>query len=214
MMKYLYLFAFFIFLAFMTHGQVKIQKTNDGRGVRFLGTLVHYNAQGAIISENEFAKLVNSDNYVLETRGGGGDTLCFFLRSKDSSEYIGKKVPAIEFKDVNGETFVAGRKGRQTILTFWGDKCEPCIGLIDALDSLAVQYKKADFIALATYGDTRKFADLHPWKFVRVPLEYKSEYRPYFPEPTLVFIDQKGILKHIYWDRDIKKVIQFLNGTH
>ncbi len=207
----IFLFLFLILSGIYTHAQGKLEMTEDGK-VRVSGKLVYYNDLGEIIETGVYSEMVNSQQYVVSFRQGGGDTLHCLLRAKDPARYIGTKVLPQTFQDVNGDFIVAGRENYTTVLAFWGDRCPPCIALIDVLDSLAVNYKNVDFIALATYGDVKQFYARHPWKNVRVPLEYKGEFDPYFPAPCVAIIDCQGILRQMYWQNNPEEVIKFLKS--
>lgn len=205
-----FLFFFFILLGFYAQSQAKVEIIE--KDMRVSGTFIYYDDSGKIITHKEHTKMVNSQQYILSFQKGGGDTLNCLLRAKDPARYIGKKIAPRTFQDVNGKAFNTGRKRHVTVLVFWGDRCASCINLIDGLDSLAMDYKRVDFIALATYGDVKQFAARHPWKNIRVPLEYKGEFNPYFPEPCVAIIDRHGVLRQMYWENNLEEVTKFLRA--
>lgn len=166
-----------------------------------------------MISGEKYNELVNSQKYVVGMERRGGDILFFRMTPKDPACYVGKQIPPMEFQDIRGKSFIAGKKNRITVLAFWGDRCPPCITLIDRLDSLASHNKRVSFVAVPTYGDTEKFFARHPWKNVYVPINYKGNYFKYFPEPVLAIIDRHGVLREMYWNYAFDKVMRFLEDN-
>ena len=120
----------------------------------------------------------------------------------------------MSFKTIDGDSLVVGKSHKLIILTFWNDKCLPCIEMIDTMDSLAICYKNVDFIAFPLFDGVENFLRKHSWKYVRVPIEYNGEYSKYFPAATLVFLDQNNKLKKILWETSINEIVDFLKDSN
>lgn len=103
-----------------------------------------------MISREKYNELVNSQKYVVGMDWGGGDTL-FSYDTQRSCLLCRETNSADEISGYQRKSFIAGKKNRITVLAFWGDRCPPCITLIDRLDSLASDNKRVSFVAVPTY---------------------------------------------------------------
>ncbi|MCX6286715.1 MAG: TlpA disulfide reductase family protein [Bacteroidetes bacterium] len=96
---------------------------------------------------------------------------------QDQHPILNKKIPAVEIKDINGNSFNTRNLenyGKPFIIIFWATWCQPCI---KPLDTIAKYYndwfKETGFRLYAVSVDNEKSFDLvksiskaHAWKFI------------------------------------------------
>ena len=127
------------------------------------------------------------------------DLMTKFLKSRASSEFIGKKAPSFSMTDINGKTISSeSLLGKVVVLNFWFVTCQPCIEEIPDLNEVYKKYKNNPDVVFAsiTFNEKEKVS-----KFLKKhPLDYPviSDARNICNEfsvnsyPTNMVIDKEG----------------------
>lgn len=126
-----------------------------------------------------------------------------YLDRKRSS-FIGKKVPSLDVKGVDGKTYnPAKMKGKIVLLNFWFAACKPCITEIASLNELQRKFKKDNFEVLSVSTDAQSIAKQLA---VRKNMDYTvaangkavAERLKVVTFPTSFLIDKQGVIREVF----------------
>ena len=128
----------------------------------------------------------------------------YLEEAKRRAEVVGKEAPTFETTDLDGaERSLADYRGKVVVLDFWYRGCGWCIRAMPQINQVARAFKDKP-VAVIGMNTDRKVEDA---KFVieKMGLEYANVKAEGLPEkfkvqgfPTLVVVDQKGIIREFH----------------
>jgi thiol-disulfide isomerase/thioredoxin len=126
------------------------------------------------------------------------------FHSSPVQQMIGKKIPAMQLKDLDGNSFDL-LSGKLVLVNFWGSWCEPCRQEMPALDLLHRTFKNKGLtvIAIAEHEQpeiSREYLRSHRFE-LRGAADEKQEVWNQFQKPgfpTSFLIDSNGVVIDLY----------------
>ena len=198
--------------SFCTYAQITMEK--DKMVIR-ANVFLHYDTKGLELNKERFSDSIASQKYVLGT-GFSNDTIKLSLISK-TSDIVGKELPEVEWKTINGNKFKYGEKDRITLLSFWSTMCKPCIDEFIELNEWASAYPDIKIIAITTDSASVVSAFMEKgnflWSNITLVAEYKGDFDDIFSVfswPTNVVTDNKRIVRKVIIGKN-KELIEFID---
>jgi len=123
-----------------------------------------------------------------------------------SSPLIGKAAPDVVLAKTDGTTasVIGSRQGKKAILIFWATWCPHCYGELGSLNEniSSIEQKGAKIILVdvgEAQGEVKAYLNRRQMKMISFVDEdsYLQETYHLIGVPTLVFIDEKGIIRNV-----------------
>lgn len=196
----------------------KMEKSSDGKGIIFHGTLIYHNWKGKVISHKKYYRLENSGKFGMIVSEGIGDTLNFKLKSYKSSLYKHKQLPLLNLQGIKGDTITPGKNNRSVIFAFWAVSCSWLpYEFLNTLDSLAYKHPEVDIIAIPLFPNAESMVKNMTYKNLKLISGYHYEYEKYFVsgERIVVMTDKNMKIKKYYRGKAyqrLRKINSFLRS--
>lgn len=126
----------------------------------------------------------------------------FIFLSFVGDDNLGKALPKVNFKTLEGKTFQSSSIKKPAIISFWSTTCIPCIKELNAINSKYDDWKKGnDFEVYAVSTDDPRFAARVPliaqkkgWKFPVLTDQEKSVFKALnvSNNPYTIIVNKQG----------------------
>ena len=174
-----------------------------------------FNTKNERIKEQDFNDSLKSGLYVMNIKKLTKDSALFCLVKKymDSS-FLGKKVPQIDFFNVNQEK-VRLVDNKCFMLIFWNTLCAPCRKELMVLDSLAAIYTNITFWAITSdsVSTVKDFLKTHDYKNLVFIPNYNNEFGKVFPVnvwPTNVLLNENQEIECVFYDKNVQELVELI----
>lgn len=143
----------------------------------------------------------NTDT-VYSTHKGEEEFQAYLDRKRNS--LIGKKMPSVEVKGIDGKTYnPAKMQGKIVLLNFWFAACKPCLTEIASLNELQRKFKNDNFVVLSVSTDAARIAEQLA---ARKKMDYTvaadgkavAERLKVVTFPTSFLIDERGVIREVF----------------
>lgn len=146
----------------------------------------------------------------------------YFQKQDDGkSPFLGMHVPSIVVSTLNGTVFLLNYRGKKQILIYFTVECSHCRNELINLDLLYVEFKPQIDIFAISLSKLEKTMLLLSSRIVSFPVFQKERTSledsiKVVDVPTMLFIDEQRILRHIYVgertiEEDRKLLYEFSN---
>ena len=135
-----------------------------------------------------------------------GDLIYAYTQSyKNNYRWVGKKIPAFNFTDINGNRYTSqNTRGKVVVLKCWYIGCQACIEEMPALNNLVHLYsarKDILFVSLApdTKAKLQSFFKDRRFDYAKVPSEndYMTHVLKICEYPTHFVINKQGVIVNV-----------------
>jgi peroxiredoxin len=145
----------------------------------------------------------SSNNSTVHSTHKGEQEFQAYLDRKRSG-FIGKKIPSLDLKGIDGKTYnPAKMQGKIVLLNFWFAACKPCITEIASLNELQRKFTKSKLTILSVSTDAQGIAkQLASQKNMSYTVaadgKAAAERLNVVTFPTSFLIDEQGVIKEVF----------------
>jgi peroxiredoxin len=198
-------FFVFLFLLLSLPAFSQVVQTPDGKGIMLTAKVfLHYDTQGVELTKEQFGDSIAAQEYIFST-DFQNDTIKLFLVSKIPRGIIGKELPEVEWKSINGNRVKYGDSCKITLLSFWSVMCKPCIEELNELNEWITEYSDVRIIAVTADSASIVSAFMKrnslSWPNIAVVPEYKGNFNDIFKIyvwPLNVVTDNRRTVRKVF----------------
>lgn len=191
-------------------GAIKALIVNRGRQI-------YTNAEGKEITKEEQDQFLETNkNYKRNMLIGDNNVMTFCIeKTPEASEMIGKKIPPLNYKDVDGNEVQIIDGENRFVLCFWDTSCGSCLVELNVLNWIVDEFPDWKIIAITTEESSviKEFMAKQGflWKNLQIVTGYQNEYLQAIPSnvvhPTTVLVSKSGVIEKAYIGALLRRMI-------
>ena len=193
----------FLFVLYFFPFQAFAQLNSDG-SFSIPANSLYFDPDGVQLTRDQFRDSIATQKFYF-TFDFKNDPPKIILASKMPRGIVGKQLPAIEWKTINGDRINYGASGKVTLLSFWSVICKPCVEEFNELNLWATTHSDVQIIAVTADSDSVVSAFMeknnYSWSNITILPEYKGDFDDIFRVhvwPLNVVTDHRRVIRKVF----------------